>query len=76
MEEEKYLRFWQKIAYRVGDFGSNFIYTFVSSFVLINLTDTVGLNAAIVVPAVISILMLIIMWNLDVQQGIKQLEKY
>ena len=48
MEGEKYLNTWQKIAYGAGDFGSNFMYTFVSSFVLIYLTDTVGLNAGIV----------------------------
>lgn len=48
MEEKKYLKGWQKVAYGAGDFGSNFMYTFVSSFVLIYLTDTVGLNAGII----------------------------
>ena len=38
MEEKKYLKGWQKVAYGAGDFGSNFMYTFVSSFVLIYLT--------------------------------------
>ena len=48
MEEKKYLKGWQKVAYGAGDFGSNFMYTFVSSFVLIYLTDTVGLEAGII----------------------------
>ena len=52
MEEKRYLKLWQKIAYGAGDFGSNFMFTFVSSFVVIYLTDTVGLD-----PAVIGMLM-------------------
>jgi len=48
MENKKYLNGWQKVAYGAGDFGSNFMYTFVSSFVLIYLTDTVGLNAGVI----------------------------
>ena len=42
MEEKKYLKGWQKVAYGAGDFGSNFMYTFVSSFVLLYLANTVG----------------------------------
>ena len=48
MEEKRYLKLWQKIAYGAGDFGSNFMFTFVSSFVVIYLTDTVGLDAAVI----------------------------
>ena len=48
MEQKKYLKGWQKLAYGAGDFGSNFMYTFVSSFVVIYLTDTVGLNSGII----------------------------
>lgn len=48
MEEKKYLKWYQKVAYGSGDLGSNFMYTFVSSFLLIFLTDTVGLRADIV----------------------------
>ena len=48
MEEKKYLKGWQKLAYGAGDFGSNFMYTFVSAFVVIYLTDTVGLNSGII----------------------------
>lgn len=48
MQEKKYLNFGQKLAYGLGDFGGNFCFTFISSFVLIYLTDIVGLNSAIV----------------------------
>ena len=48
MEEKKYLKWWQKVAYGSGDLGTNFAYTFISTFVLIYLTDTVGLNAGII----------------------------
>ena len=34
MEEKRYLKGYQKIAYGLGDFGGNFCYTFVASFVL------------------------------------------
>lgn len=46
--KKKYLSLPKKIAYGSGDFGSNFFFTFVSSFVMIYLTDTVGLDAGIV----------------------------
>ncbi|HHV10376.1 MAG TPA: MFS transporter [Clostridiales bacterium] len=48
MENKKYLKWYQKVAYGSGDMGSNFMYTFVSAFLLIYLTDTIGLNAGIV----------------------------
>lgn len=48
MQQKKYLNFGQKVAYGLGDFGCNFCFTFVSSFVLIYLTDAVGLNSAVV----------------------------
>lgn len=48
MEQKKYLKWYNKLGYASGDIGSNFMYTFVSSFVLIFLTDTVGLNAAVI----------------------------
>lgn len=46
--EKKYLKFGHKLAYGSGDMASNFCYSFVSAFILIYLTDTVGLNAGIV----------------------------
>lgn len=47
-EEKKYLKFYQKAAYGSGDFGTNFCYTFVSSFIMIYLTNTVGLNSGVI----------------------------
>lgn len=46
--EERYLKGWQKVAYGSGDLGSNFMFTFVASFVMIYITNTVGLNAGII----------------------------
>ena len=51
MENEankKYLSVPKKIAYGSGDFGSNFFYMLVSSFMMLYLTDSVGLNAGVV----------------------------
>lgn len=48
MNEQKYLRLTNKLAYGCGDMACNFCYSFVASFVLIYLTNTVGLNAGIV----------------------------
>lgn len=47
-ETRKYLKFGHKLAYGCGDLASNFCYTFVSAFVLIYLTDAIGLNAGII----------------------------
>ncbi|BBF43105.1 xyloside transporter XynT [Lachnospiraceae bacterium KM106-2] len=47
MEEKKYLKNYQILTYGLGDFGSNFVYCFVSSFCLIFMTDAIGLNAGI-----------------------------
>ena len=46
--EKKYLNFGKKLAYGCGDMGSNFMYTLVNSFVLLYLTNIVGLNSAII----------------------------
>jgi GPH family glycoside/pentoside/hexuronide:cation symporter len=48
MEEKKYLKGWQKAVYGLGDFGGNFCYTFVSSFVMLYLSNIVGLDTGIV----------------------------
>lgn len=48
MQEKKYLKGYQKVIYGLGDFGGNFCFTFVSSFVLLYLSDAVGLDTAIV----------------------------
>lgn len=48
MEEKKYLKWHQKIAYGSGDLASNCSYGLVSSFILIYLTNVLGLNSAVI----------------------------
>lgn len=48
MENKKYLTLWGKIGYGMGDSAWCFISCIISSFMLIYLTDTAGLNAGIV----------------------------
>ncbi|MDO4305837.1 MAG: MFS transporter [Eubacteriales bacterium] len=48
MEEKKYLKWYNKVGYGSGDIAGNVVYAFLSSFVMIFLTDTVGLNAGVV----------------------------
>lgn len=45
-QEKKYLKWYQKLAYGAGDLASNCSYGLVSSFVLLYLTGTMGLNSA------------------------------
>lgn len=48
MNERKYLKWYNKVGYGSGDLAANCVFGLLSSFVLIYLTDTVGLNAGIV----------------------------
>ena len=48
MEERKYLKWYNMVGYGSGDVAGNVVYAFLSSFVMIYLTNTVGLNAGIV----------------------------
>ncbi|MBQ7774811.1 MAG: MFS transporter [Lachnospiraceae bacterium] len=48
MEEKKYLKWYNMVGYGTGDIAGNVVYAFLSSFVMIYLTNTVGLNAGIV----------------------------
>lgn len=48
MEERKYLKWYNKVGYGSGDIAGNVVYALLSAFVMIFLTDTVGLNAGIV----------------------------
>ena len=48
MEEKKYLKWYNKVGYGSGDIAGNVVYAFLTSFVMIYLTDTIGLNAGIV----------------------------
>ena len=48
MTEKKYLKWYNKIGYGSGDIAGNVVYAFLTSFVMIYLTDTIGLNSGIV----------------------------
>lgn len=48
MEEKKYLKWYNMVGYGSGDIAGNVVYALLSSFVMIYLTDTIGLNAGIV----------------------------
>ena len=48
MEEKKYLKWYNKIGYGSGDIAGNVVYAFLTSFVMIYLTDSVGLASGIV----------------------------
>ena len=48
MKEKTYLKWYNKVGYGSGDIAGNVVYAFLTSFVMIYLTDTVGLNAGIV----------------------------
>jgi len=48
MEKRKYLNWYNKIGYGSGDIAGNVVYALLSAFVMIYLTDTVGLNSAVI----------------------------
>ena len=48
MEQKKYLKWYNKIGYGSGDIAGNVVYAFLTSFVMIYLTDTVGLNSGVI----------------------------
>ena len=48
MEEKKYLKWYNKVGYGSGDIAGNVVYAFLTSFVMIYLTETVGLESGIV----------------------------
>ena len=48
MEDKRYLKIGNKLAYGSGDMATNFYYGVITSFMLIYLTDTMGLNSGIV----------------------------
>lgn len=47
MQEKKYLKWYNKVGYGSGDIAGNVVYAFLSSFVMIYLTKTIGLNPGI-----------------------------
>lgn len=48
MKETKYLKWYNVVGYGSGDVAGNVVYAFLASFVMIYLTDTVGLNPGII----------------------------
>ena len=48
MVEKRYLTWKNKIGYGSGDVAGNTVYAFLSTFLMIYLTDTVGMNVGIV----------------------------
>lgn len=48
MEEKTYLKWYNKIGYGSGDIAGNVVYAFLTSFVMVYLTDTIGLASGIV----------------------------
>jgi len=47
-ERKTYLNWYNKIGYGSGDVAGNVVYAFLSAFIMIYLTDTVGMNAGII----------------------------
>ena len=45
MEEKKYLKWYNKIGYGSGDIAGNVVYAFLTSFIMVYLTDSIGLAA-------------------------------
>ena len=48
MQEKKYLKWYNKVGYGSGDIAGNCVYALLTAFMMIYLTDTVGLNMGIV----------------------------
>ena len=48
MGEKRYLKWYNKLGYGSGDIAGNVVYAFLSSFVMLYLTNTVGLNPGII----------------------------
>ena len=47
-KEKTYLKWYNKVGYGSGDIAGNVVYALLSAFVMIFLTDTVGMNAGVV----------------------------
>lgn len=47
-KEKTYLKWYNKVGYGSGDVAGNLVYALLTSFVMIYLTDTIGMNAGIV----------------------------
>ena len=47
-KEKTYLKWYNKVGYGSGDVAGNVVYALLTSFVMIYLTDTIGLNAGVI----------------------------
>ena len=52
MEEKNYLKWYNKVGYGSGDIAGNVVFAFLSSFIMIYLTNTVGLNAGVILSLI------------------------
>ena len=48
MGKKTYLKWYNKVGYGSGDIAGNVVYAFLSSFLMIYLTDTIGMDSGIV----------------------------
>lgn len=48
MKEQKYLKWYNKIGYGSGDVAGNAVYALLTAFMMVYLTDTMGLNTGII----------------------------
>ena len=48
MQEKRYLNWYNKIGYGAGDIAGNCVYALLTAFMMIYLTDTIGLNMGII----------------------------
>ena len=48
MTEKRYLKWYNKVGYGSGDIAGNVVYALLTSFVMIYLTNTMGMRACVV----------------------------
>ncbi len=48
MTEKRYLKWYNKVGYGSGDIAGNVVYALLTSFVMIYLTNTMGMRAGVV----------------------------
>ena len=46
MNEKTYLKWYHKVGYGAGDIAGNCVYALLTAFMMIYLTDTIGLSTA------------------------------
>ena len=68
MEEKKYLKWYNKIGYGSGDIAGNVVYAFLTSFMMVYLTDSVGL------PLIFDVLIMFALSRMNVEDANKKLK--